>query len=103
MENMRSTTMVMLAGSALLAAALVATACGRGTGTTGYTSATPAFLDVQLPSRPPTSAETIAHGHELFAYNCAHCHGDHGEGDGYGAPFLVPQPRNFVTAKYKFR
>src|SRR5438132_884677 len=49
------------------------------------------------------SEATVAHGRELFAYNCAHCHGEHGEGDGYGAPFLVPQPRNFVTAKYKFR
>jgi mono/diheme cytochrome c family protein len=83
-------------------AALAGNACGRGDGAETM-SATPAFLDVQVPPKPAASEATIARGRELFKVNCAHCHGETGEGNGYGAPFLVPQPRNFVTARYKFR
>lgn len=65
--------------------------------------ATPAFLDTAVPPRPQTSSATIAQGKALYEANCAHCHGEQGHGDGYGAPFLVPPPRDFTTAYFKFR
>jgi mono/diheme cytochrome c family protein len=94
----------MLSAAALtfLAAAALATgACDSSS--TGTMSATPTFLDVEIASRPPISEATMAHGRELYNANCAHCHGEHGDGAGYGAPFLIPPPRNFVTAQYRFR
>ena len=30
-------------------------------------------------------------------------HGSAGKGDGYGAPFLVPPPRDFTSGQFKFR
>ena len=64
---------------------------------------TPAFLDTPVPTRTAATAQTRAKGRELYQANCAHCHGDDGRGNGYGAPFLVPSPRDFTTAQYKFR
>jgi cytochrome c553 len=99
---MKATTLLLSAGSGLLVCALLAVSCGKA-GQAPAAGSTPAFLDVVTSAKPAASEATLARGRELFAYNCAHCHGERGEGDGYGAPFLVPQPRNFVTAKYKFR
>ena len=87
----------------LAVAAVTGCSCGRGAPVPAGGIRTPGFLDVQVPPKPAASGATLARGRELFTYNCAHCHGEHGEGNGYGAPFLVPQPRNFVAAKYKFR
>ena len=46
---------------------------------------------------------SLARGKELYNVDCAHCHGEKGDGAGYGAPFLVPPPRDFVAAQFKFR
>lgn len=99
---MRPSTFRWSARVAMLAiTALVAAACGGGD--PRVSSSTPNFLDVDVPARPAATAATVAHGRDLFNLNCAHCHGETGEGNGYGAPFLVPPPRNFVTARFKFR
>jgi mono/diheme cytochrome c family protein len=66
-------------------------------------SLTPAFLDTPVAARPAASSGTVATGKALYQANCAHCHGDEGRGNGYGAPFLVPLPRDFTAAQYKFR
>ena len=66
-------------------------------------AAVPGFLDIAVPPHPQTTAATLARGKELYDVNCAHCHGENGDGAGYGAPFLVPAPRDFVAAQYKFR
>jgi mono/diheme cytochrome c family protein len=42
-------------------------------------------------------------GHALYQQRCAGCHGKTGHGDGPFAGLLDPRPRDFTTAKYKFR
>jgi mono/diheme cytochrome c family protein len=42
-------------------------------------------------------------GKTLYAKNCAQCHGEKGDGEGYATPHLYPRPRNFTTAKFKVR
>src|SRR5262245_47328338 len=66
-------------------------------------SLTPAFLDTPVAARPQTTAMTIGKGKEVYKTNCIQCHGSEGKGDGYGAPFLVPPPRDFTAGAYKFR
>ncbi|MBN1612109.1 MAG: c-type cytochrome, partial [Polyangiaceae bacterium] len=39
----------------------------------------------------------LARGKELFAKNCAACHGNSGHGDGPGGKGLNPSPRNFTS------
>jgi mono/diheme cytochrome c family protein len=67
------------------------------------TSLTPPFLDTPVAARPRTDAATVARGKLLYDANCVQCHGDTGQGDGYGAPFLVPAPRDFTGGQFKFR
>jgi mono/diheme cytochrome c family protein len=42
-------------------------------------------------------------GKQLYAKNCAQCHGDKGDGEGYATPHLYPRPRNFTAGKFKVR
>ena len=42
-------------------------------------------------------------GKKLYLQNCAQCHGDKGDGEGYAATHLRPRPRNFTTGKFKVR
>ncbi len=42
-------------------------------------------------------------GKKLYLQNCAQCHGDKGDGEGYAATHLRPRPRNFTTGKFKIR
>jgi mono/diheme cytochrome c family protein len=44
-----------------------------------------------------------APGRELYFRYCWGCHGAHGDGDGENAPYVTPQPRNFVAAVFKCR
>jgi mono/diheme cytochrome c family protein len=66
-------------------------------------SLTPPFLDTPIAPRPVTSAATVTKGKAVYDANCVQCHGAEGKGDGYGAPFLVPSPRDFTAAQFKFR
>jgi mono/diheme cytochrome c family protein len=69
----------------------------------GAGALTPPFLDTPVAARPADSAALVERGRALYAENCAQCHGESGAGDGFGAPFLVPPPRDLVAAEYKFR
>lgn len=44
-----------------------------------------------------------APGRQLYFRYCWGCHGPHGDGDGENAPYVTPQPRNFVAAVFKCR
>jgi mono/diheme cytochrome c family protein len=49
---------------------------------------------------PPAELER---GKRTYAQSCAQCHGDKGDGQGPGAPHLLPPPRDFTTGKFKLR
>jgi len=59
--------------------------------------------DFPVPPRPADEQKLIQHGKEVYAQNCASCHGERGDGKGLCSAFLVPSPRDFTTAHYKFR
>jgi len=42
-------------------------------------------------------------GRLLYFRYCWGCHGPHGDGNGENAPYVTPQPRNFVAATFKCR
>jgi len=66
-------------------------------------SLTPPFLETPVAPRPASAAELAAKGKTIFDANCVQCHGASGQGDGYGAPFLVPPPRDLTAGQFKFR
>jgi mono/diheme cytochrome c family protein len=72
-------------------AALIAWLCAVTTGSVRVTA-----QDVG------TEAQREA-GKALYLKNCSQCHGDKGDGQGYATVHLLPQPRNFTTAKFKVR
>lgn len=52
-----------------------------------------------LPANPvPADAASIARGQQLFATNCASCHGAIGRGDGPAASTLSPRPADLTDA-----
>src|SRR5580765_9067388 len=63
----------------------------------------PPFLETPVAPRPASTPTTLAKGKQLYEVNCVQCHGVEGKGDGYGAPFLVPPPRDFTGGQFKFR
>jgi cbb3-type cytochrome c oxidase subunit III len=87
----------------LLLIALVVTACSRDRQAEPAASLVPPFLDTPVASRPARTDATLATGKALYDKNCAHCHGEQGDGNGFGAPHLSPAPRDFVAAQFKFR
>lgn len=59
----------------------------------------PAFIPGIMPENPTKADDaSVARGAELFAINCAQCHGATGEGNGPVAPFLVNfKPANLTS------
>lgn len=86
---------------ALTAAALAAACSSKAPAETA--ALTPAFLETPIAARPAASAATVVRGKQLYDANCVQCHGAQGRGDGYGAPFLVPPPRDLTAGEFKFR
>jgi cytochrome c oxidase cbb3-type subunit 2 len=82
---------------------VVAAGCGKNTAAGDPNSLTPPFLETPVGERPSSSPALVERGRQSYLANCSQCHGEAGRGDGYGAPFLVPPPRDFTTAEYKFR
>jgi cytochrome c oxidase cbb3-type subunit I/II len=55
-------------------------------------------LDTRM---PPSERDRFARrGGEVFARNCAGCHGSEGRGDGPAADALLPRPRDLATASF---
>ncbi|TGK20766.1 cytochrome c [Leptospira fluminis] len=46
-------------------------------------------------SAAPALTPELEQGKEIFAANCASCHGEKGAGDGLAAANLNPKPRNY--------
>ncbi|MEN9563792.1 MAG: hypothetical protein RIR73_2036 [Chloroflexota bacterium] len=77
----------------LVLSAIVLAACGGG-------SSAPAALD-PVPAEytgaaNPLGADAATAGAEVFATNCASCHGEKGYGDGPAGAALDPAPKNLV-------
>jgi mono/diheme cytochrome c family protein len=86
----------------LIAAALAAGCSAKPASQSA--SLTPPFLETPVAPRPSTDhAALVARGKTVYEANCIQCHGASGKGDGYGAPFLVPTPRDFTSGQFKFR
>lgn len=52
---------------------------------------------------PAITDELVALGEDVYARECSSCHGTEGAGDGPGAHYVNPRPRNFELAVYKLR
>ena len=50
---------------------------------------------------PPISPRLLTLGKQIYAQQCAACHGVSGRGDGEAAYLLYPKPRDFVAARYR--
>ena len=63
------------------------------------------FFSGQLYSAdaPEITDAMVSAGEAAYAVNCASCHGVEGDGEGPGAKYLNPKPRNFQLAVYKLR
>lgn len=55
------------------------------------------------PTRPAVNRQLRALGQEVYARNCAFCHGEKGEGNGWRAHMLYPKPRNFTRGVFRLR
>ena len=47
-------------------------------------------------------SKEVSHGKKLFAFYCAHCHGEKGNGRGYNADNLDPHPRDLTDAGERY-
>ena len=88
---------------AALPLAIALTACSPGRKAEPASSLVPPFLDTPVAAHPAAGPDTLALGKKIYDVNCAHCHGESGAGNGFGAPHLSPAPRDFTTAQFKFR
>jgi cytochrome c oxidase cbb3-type subunit I/II len=53
--------------------------------------------------RPAATPTLLAKGKDIYARECAACHGVKGDGEGPGAHTVNPKPRNFVLGVFKLR
>jgi len=56
----------------------------------------------QLGMGKTTSSAQLTLGRNVYERDCIGCHGQKGDGNGYGARFLDPKPRDFTKGIFKF-
>jgi len=57
----------------------------------------------EVPPPPPSTKSALkfaAESERLFQHYCAHCHGTHGEGDGYNSEFLEKDPADLTDIEF---
>lgn len=59
------------------------------------------LLTLSMAVRMPAWAQQ--EGRDIYRKRCIFCHGEEGKGDGPSAAGMIPSPRDFVAAEYKFR
>ena len=63
-----------------------------------------AFVAAPLAAQvDPGAEDQRADGKVVYDKYCGQCHGDTGDGNGHATTRVKPKPRDFTTAKYKFR
>ncbi|HEY7187203.1 MAG TPA: cytochrome c [Vicinamibacterales bacterium] len=61
----------------------------------------PDYRRVEIPTVRLASGEAKVRGRELFAQNCALCHGERGDGHGVRREGLTRPPRDFTSAAWQ--
>ena len=69
----------------------------------GAALAAPTLSDFPVPPKPADPAMLLQRGKQVYSQNCASCHGDKGDGNGLCSAFLLPHPRDFTKAHFRFR
>lgn len=90
--NLRNRCSICLFATVLLGG------CTPGTNEADVDTSRPTEFGYQTTPRTVRLQE----GEAAYNFYCIGCHGENGLGDGPGARFLNPQPRNFQKAKFKF-
>ena len=76
----------------------------KGAETTPHATEAPAAETPSTQGAAPAGAPAgadLAAGQQIFATNCATCHGAQGHGDGPAASALNPRPTNLANGPYK--
>jgi mono/diheme cytochrome c family protein len=98
------TARILLRGSAALLLTALCVGTMRSTETRVALALSDAIVTAVEAQGPDLGTEAQrASGKVLYDKNCAQCHGDKGDGDGYATPHLFPKPRNFTSGKFKVR
>lgn len=63
----------------------------------------PLSWDRALEKKVPESRGLVKLGKRIYGEVCTQCHGEGGKGDGKGAWFITPQPRDFTSGMFKVR
>ena len=58
--------------------------------------------DVLAHGKDSAELSILAKGRDTYATYCVSCHGEKGDGNGPGAKYLNPKPRDFNTCRVKF-
>lgn len=75
---------------------------GGGGGAGGAPATAPAAAAVDVQTLLTETPELVAKGKQLYAVNCASCHGTDGKGDGPAAAALNPKPRDYTSGYWRY-
>src|SRR5947208_2943307 len=73
-----------------------------GTPTEVWQPAPSVYADLAWPPGAGMPADAPV-GERVYAQRCAVCHGPDGRGNGPAAPSLIPRPRDFTLALFKYK